>query len=332
MNTHLKTRRKSLSTLGALAMLGAGIDAARPAMAQSYPVRPVKLVVAFPPGGVADVWARAMAPSLQEALGQPVMVENRSGANGNVAAESVAKSAADGYTLLLCSTGIETVNPLILPKTSFDAVKELQPVALLGNIQLFLVTKPGLPAANVKELVGHARANVGKLSYGSAGSGSTPHLAGELYKQATNTFATHIPYRGAAPALQDLLAGQIDFFFDPGIAFPHVRTGRIKMLAVASGRRSALFPDVPTMAEAGYKGVEADTLFGVWAPAGTPADIVNRLNRELNKSLALASVKQRFAAVGSEATPVSISEFKERIRAEGQLFGGIIKSRKIQPD
>lgn len=300
--------------------------------AQSYPTRPIKIVVAFPPGGVADVWARSIAPSLQESFGQPVIVENRSGANGNVAADSVSKSPGDGYTFVLSTTGIETVNHLILPKTSFDAGKDLKPVAVLGDIKLFLVTKAALPPTNVKDFVSYAKANVGKLTYGSAGSGSTPHLAAELFKQSAGVFATHIPYRGAAPALQDLLAGQIDFFFDPGISFPHVRTGRLKMLAVASGSRSVLFPEVPTLTELGMKDVEADTIFGLWAPSSTPDDIINRMHREVNKALSLPATKQRFNSVGGDATPLAIADFKAKIRAEAVRFGAIIQSRKIQAD
>jgi tripartite-type tricarboxylate transporter receptor subunit TctC len=205
-------------------------------------------------------------------------------------------------------------------------------VAMLGIIQLFLVTKQALAPNNCKEFLAYAKANVGKLSYGSAGSGSTPHLAGELFKQSAGVFATHIPYRGAAPAMQDLLGGQVDFYFDPGIGIPHVRAGRLKMHAVASRKRSALFPEVPTLLEAGIKDVETDTIFGLWAPASTPVDIVSRINREVNKSLELAAVKQRFKDLGGEATPVSVAEFKSRIAAETSVFGAVIRSRNIKAD
>jgi tripartite-type tricarboxylate transporter receptor subunit TctC len=325
-------RRAVLKQGAAVGVATLATIAAPRAFAQSYPSRPIKIVVAYPPGGVADVWARSIAPSLQESLGQPVIVENRSGANGNVAADSVSKSPGDGYTFVLSTTGIETVNHLILPKTSFDATKDLRAVAVLGDIKLFLVTRATLSSTNVKDFISYAKANVGKLTYGSAGSGSTPHLAAELFKQSAGVFATHIPYRGAAPALQDLLANQIDFFFDPGISFPHVRSGRLKMLAVASGSRSVLFPDVPTLTELGIKDVEADTIFGLWAPSSTPDEIVNRMHREVNKALGLPAVKQRFNSVGGDATPVAISDFKDKIRAEGLRFGAIIKSRKIQAD
>jgi tripartite-type tricarboxylate transporter receptor subunit TctC len=322
----LFTRRQALITSAAAATL------AQPSVwAQAFPAKPVRIVVGFPPGGVADVFARSIQPSLQEALGQPVLVENRAGANGNLAADVVAKAVGDGYTLVLSSTGIESVNPILLPK-AFDIGKDLQPVAMLGLIQLFLVTKQALPPNNFKEFVAYAKANVGKLSYGSAGSGSTPHLAGEMFKQNAGVFATHIPYRGAAPALQDLLGGQIDFYFDPGISFPHVRAGRLKMHAVASRKRSALFPNIPTLYEEGVKGVEADTLFGIWAPASTPADIVGRLNREINKSLALPAVKQRFKDLGGDATPMSPADFKAKIAIETILFGSLIRARNIKAD
>ena len=324
--THITRRQALVATTAAASSL------AQPAAwAQTYPNKPVRIVVGFPPGGVADTFARSIQPSLQEALGQPVVVETRAGANGNLAADQVAKSAGDGYTLCLSSTGIESVNPLMLPK-SFDVSRDLQPVAMLGIIQLFLVTKQALPPNNFKEFLAYAKTNVGKLSYGSAGSGSTPHLAGELFKQSAGVFATHIPYRGAAPAMQDLLSGQVDFYFDPGIGFPHVRAGRLKMHAVASRKRSALFPEVPTLLEAGIKDVETDTIFGLWAPASTPADVVNRLNREINKSLELAAVKQRYRDLGGEATPVSVSEFKSRIAAETAVFGSVIKARNIKAD
>lgn len=329
MTIHITRRSALRSTAGVAAALALPSVFAQ---AQAFPNKPVRLVVAFPPGGVADVFARTIQPSLQESLGQPVVVENRAGANGNVAADFVAKSPGDGYTVVLSSTGIETVNPLLFPTMPFNPQRDLTHVAMLGKIQLFLVTRQNLAPNTLAEFVSFARANPGKLSYGSAGSGSTPHLAGELFKQAAGVFATHIPYRGAAPALQDLLAGQIDYYFDPGIAFPHVRAGRLKMLAVASSKRSAQFPNVPTVAEGSFKGVDADTMFGVYAPSATPADVVARLNRDINRALALPSTRERFAGVGGEPTPVSVAEFKAAAATEAQVFGAIIKARKITPD
>ena len=318
--------RRSLLAIALIAACGGLTVQAQTA----WPSRPVKLVVAFPPGGVADVMSRVVSQPLSEALGQPVIIENRAGANGNVAADAVAKAPADGYTLLVATTGIESANPFLFGKMPFDPGKDLAHVAALGRIQLFLVTRPSLPVKDTKEFVAFAKANPGKLSYGSAGAGSTPHLAGELFKQQAGFYATHIPYRGAAPALQDLLAGQIDYYFDPGISFPHVRTGKLKMLAVASNKRSALFPDVPTLAEVGYPGVEADTWFGVYAPAGTPPEVIARLNRDLNKALATPAVKARILDVGGEATPMSPAEFKGIAQAETKVFGALIKARGIK--
>ena len=261
-----------------------------------------------------------------------MVIENKGGANGNVAADAVAKAPADGYTLLVSTTGIESVNPFVFTKMPYDPQKDLAPVAMLGRIQLFLVTKPGLPVKDAREFVALAKTHPTPLSYGSAGPGSTPHLAGELFKQQAGFPSTHIRYRGAAPALQDLLASQLDYYFDPGISFPHVRTGKLKMLAVASNKRSALFPDVPTLGEAGYKGVEADTWFGVYAPAGVPAEVVARLNPEINKALAVAAVKARFTDVGGEATPMSPAEFKSVAQTETRVFSALIKASGIKLD
>lgn len=327
----LITRRQAIKATAATTAIAASLAQSAAWAQQAFPNKPIRIVVGFPPGGVADVFGRSIQVSLQESLGQPVLIENRAGANGNLSADLVAKSAGDGYTLCLSSTGIESVNPLMLPK-SFDIGRDLQPVAMLGTIQLFLVTKQALPPTNFKEFLAYAKANVGKLSYGSAGSGSTPHLAGELFKLNANVFATHIPYRGAAPAMQDLLGGQIDFYFDPGIGIPHVRAGRLKMHAVASATRSSLFPEIPTLSEVGVKGVETDTIFGIWAPASTPPDVVARLNREINKALGLAAVKQRFKDLGGEATPSSVAEFKAKITAETGTFGSVIRSRNIKAD
>jgi len=300
------------------------------AAAADYPDRPIKLIVPFAAGAGTDAVARFTAQKLEEQLKQPVVVENRVGASGAIGTQAVAQAPADGYTLLLSTTGIESVNPFLFAKMPYDPGKDLAHVAALGRIQLFLVTKPSLPVKDTKEFVAFAKANPGKLSYGSAGAGSTPHLAGELFKQQAGFYATHIPYRGAAPALQDLLASQLDYYFDPGISFPHVRTGKLKMLAVASNKRSALFPDVPTLGEVGYKGVEADTWFGIYAPAGVPAEVIARLNRDINKALAVASVNVRFLDVGGEATPMSPAEFKGIAQAETKVFSALIKERGIK--
>ncbi|MDE2616514.1 MAG: tripartite tricarboxylate transporter substrate binding protein [Burkholderiales bacterium] len=302
------------------------------AQAQSYPTKPVKVIVSFPPGGVADVLARMVAAPLQDVLGQPVVVENRAGSGGNIGADAVAKSPADGYTLLMSSGGTVSVNPHIYPKMPFDPNKDIVPVASVARVAVFLVAKSNLPVNSAKEFVSYLKANPGRLSYGSPGNGSSPHLAGEMFKSMTGTFAVHVPYRGAAPALNDLLAGQIDFAFDPGIGLSHVRAGRLKLLAVGSPKRSPLFPDTPTLEEVGLKDFDADTYFGFYAPAGTPGPIVSRLNTEINKILNTPATRERIAGLGGEAAPMSPQQFAAKAAGDSKRFGALIRERKITGD
>jgi tripartite-type tricarboxylate transporter receptor subunit TctC len=244
----------------------------------------------------------------------------------------VAKSPADGYTLLMSSGGMVSVNPHIYPKMPFDPAKDLEPVAAAARVLVFLVSKPALPVNNIAELISYIKANPGKLSYGSAGSGSSLHLAGEMFKSQAGLFAVHVPYRGAAPALVDLLAGQIDYYFDPGIGLNQVRAGKLKLLAVGSPKRSPLFPDVPTLSEAGLTGFDADTVFGFYAPSGTPAPVVARLNREINRILATPALKDRMASLGGEAMAMTPGEFAAKASEDSKRFGAIIKERQISPD
>ena len=241
------------------------------------------------------------------------------------------KAAPDGYTFLLSPTSVETANPSLF-KSPISPATDLTPVAGIGRTQMYLVAKPGLAVNDAKELVALATANPGKLSYASAGAGTPPHLAAELFKQKTSTFVTGIPYRGAAPALQDVIGGQADYVFDPGIAFPHIRAGSVKLLAVASAKRSPFFPDVPTLAEQGIKGAELDIWFGLWAPNGTPPEIMVRLNRGLAKALALPNVKQRFADLGAEPIAVDNAEFRKLLADEGKTLTALIKDRNIVLD
>ena len=321
---HSLTRRTTL--------LLAALSLSTAAVAQSWPAKPIKLVVNFPPGGAADQIARAIGTPLAEALGQPVVVENRGGANGNLGGEVVAKSPADGYTLLMSSGGMVSVNPHIYPRMPFDPAKDLTPVASAARVLVFLVARNELPVNNIQEFLTHVKTNPGRLSFGSAGNGSSPHLAAEMMKRQAGLYAVHVPYRGAAPALQDLLAGQIDFYFDPGIGLNQVRAGKIKLLAVGSLKRSPLFPQVPTLEEAGLKGFDADTVFGFYAPTGTPADVVARLNREINRILGTPAVKDRIQALGGEALPLTPAEFGARAQDDSRRFGAIIRERKITGD
>lgn len=319
--------------LVALALLPAALAAAPAALAQAYPTKPVRVVVSFPPGGAADTIARAVATPLEQALGQPVIVENRSGANGNIAGEFVTKQPADGYTLLMSSGGTVSINPHLYAKMPFDPTKDLVPVASAARVLVFLMVNPTkVPVNNAKDFLAYVKANPGKLSFGSPGNGSSPHLATEMMKTQANVFASHIPYRGAAPALNDLLGGQLDFMFDPGPGLQHARTGKLKLLAVGSPKRSPQFPDVPTMEEAGLKGFDADSYFGFYAPAGTPASVVAKLNAEINKVLASKPFQDRMAAIGAIPAPMTPAEFGDRAKSDSVRFGALIKARNITGD
>ncbi|MFZ2388903.1 MAG: tripartite tricarboxylate transporter substrate binding protein, partial [Polaromonas sp.] len=285
----------------------------------------------FAPGGTTDVMARVMAQSLSEALGQTVLVDNKPGVGGNVAATEVIRAPADGYTFLIAPTSVETANPYLFKQTVSPA-KDLTPVAGVGRSQMYLVVKPQSTFKDAKEFVAYARANPGKLSYASSGSGTPPHLAAEMFKRVTGIFATHIPYRGAAPALQDVMAGQVDYLFDPGIAFPHVRSGKVRMLAVAGANRSSFFPDVPTLAERGFKGAELDIWFGMWAPKGTPPDITARMVREVAKALSLPATKTRYESLGAEPVGLGNAEFKSLLTSETKMLSALIKDSKINVD
>ncbi|HRH90196.1 MAG TPA: tripartite tricarboxylate transporter substrate binding protein [Rubrivivax sp.] len=302
------------------------------AHAQAWPSKPLKVVVNFPPGGAADQIARAIQPGLQTALGQPVVVENRAGSGGNVGGDAVAKSPPDGYTLLMSSGGMVSVNPHIYAKMSFDPAKDLMPVAAAARVLVFLVVRTENPARDFRAFIADLKANPGQRSFGSPGNGSSPHLATEMMKARSGTFAVHVPYRGAAPALTDLLGGQIDFLFDPGIAIPHVKSGKLRMLAVGSPQRSPLFPDVPTLDELGLVGFDADTIFGFYAPAGTPEAVVARLNSEINRILATPALQERIQALGGVPAPMSPAQFAAKAAEDSRRFGAIIKERRISGD
>jgi tripartite-type tricarboxylate transporter receptor subunit TctC len=314
------TRRTALAWIAGLSTTGtAGAQ-------QDYPSRqPIKLVVNFPPGGAADVMGRALAQAMGESLKQQIVVENKPGANGNLGADAVAKSPNDGYTLLMSSGGAITVNPFLYTKMPFDVDRDLVSVASVARVLVFLVTHPSVPANNVAEFIAYAKANPGKLSYGSAGIGSSPHLAGEMFKRQAKFDAQHVPYKGAAPALNELLAGQVQFMFDPGPGLKHAKDGKLKLLAVGSPKRSSLLPDTPTLAEAGMTGFDADTVFGVYAPGGTFAPIVRLLNDEVNKALANPKVVQVIQGLGAEVMALTRNEFVAHQRRDRERYGAFIK-------
>lgn len=323
--TFIPARRRLLQAAAALCAAGA----LAPVLAQDpWPSRPIRLVVGFPAGGTTDVMARVVAAPLQKALGQPVIVDNKPGASGNLGVGEVAKAPADGYTLMVAPISVQTANPYLF-KPALNPGRDLQPVVSIGHAQLYLVARKDLPVKSANELVQMAKASPGKLSYGSGGAGTQMHLVGELFKQQAEIDVVHVPYRGAAPALQDLMAGQIDYYFDPASGFQHIREGRAKLLAVTGSQRSPFFPDTPTLTELGIKGVELGNWFGVFAPAATPPEVVARIGHEVAKAVALPEVKQRFAELGGEPRALDAAAFRQTIADETKLLSALIKARQI---
>jgi tripartite-type tricarboxylate transporter receptor subunit TctC len=326
----LKFKARALAR-AAVALLAVACAAAQAQTAAAWPAKPIRVVVGFAPGGSTDVMARILSQSLSESLGQAVVIDNKPGASGNIAASEVVRAVPDGHTFLIAPTSVETANPSLF-KSSVLPSRDLQPVASVGRTQMYLVAKPQTEAKDVRGLVALAKAKPGTLSYTSAGPGTPPHLACELFKKATGTYITHIPYRGAAPALQDVLSGQADFVCDPGIAFPHIRSNKVKLLGVVSAKRSPFFPDVPTVGEQGFPGADLDIWFGMWAPNGTPPEVVARMSRELGKALAQPAVKSRYGDLGAEAIAMDTAQFRQLLQDEGKLLSALIKEQKISVD
>jgi tripartite-type tricarboxylate transporter receptor subunit TctC len=313
------------------ALLAAGAAAPSLALAQTEwkPAKPVRMIVNFPPGGAIDVVARAVAGPMSTALGQQVVIDNRGGAGGLIGSELAAKATPDGYTILLSSGSAQAILPLLTKKMPYDAMKDLVPVAAGARLGLFLVTRSEMPFKDFAGLLEHARKNPGRLTFGTPGNGSSPHIAGEMLNSLAGIATLHVPYKGSAAALTDLLAGNIDFVFDPGIAFEHVRAGRLRLLGVGVLRRTSLFPDAPTLHELGLKGFDAGTTHGFWAPAGTPKAAIDRYNREINRALALPAVADAIRTVGAEPTPMLPAEFGALTRADKARYEKIIRERKI---
>ena len=326
-------RQQFLRGAAALAAsLAVGLPATALAQAAWPAAKPIRLIVNFPAGGSPDVVARAVAAPLSAALGQQVVVENRSGAGGILGADAAAKATPDGYTFLLSSGSAMAIVPLITPKLPFDPAKDLVPVAAGARLELFLVVRSDLPINTYADFIKYAKANPGKLTYGTPGNGTSPHIAGEMLKSQAGIFTVHIPYRGSAAVMQDLLGGQVDYSFDPGIAFPHIKSGKLRLLAVGSAKRSPLYPGTATLAELGLTGFDTGTTHGFWAPAGTPQPIVDRLNAEINKALALPAVADAIKGLGAEPTPMSPAAFGQVIRSDLQRYSVIVKERKITAD
>jgi tripartite-type tricarboxylate transporter receptor subunit TctC len=298
----------------------------------TYPSKPITWVVPFPPGGAMDVMARTLGDKLSQSMKQPVVVENRPGAGGSIGSGVVARSAPDGHTIMIVSIG-HAVNPSIYPKLSYDATRDFEPVSLVGIVPNILVAHPSLKANNVKELIALAKAEPGKLSYASAGNGTTVHLAAELFNSMAGLDILHVPYKGSAPAVTDLMGGQVNIMFDSvSSAKPYIQSGKLKALAVTTSKRSSIFPNVPTMAEAGLPGYELSGWYAVFVPAKTPKPIVDRLNAELVKALKQDDVRARFTQIGAEPVGSSPQQLANTLKTETARWAKIVRERNIKAD
>ena len=303
--------------------------AAGTAFAQPFPSGPVKLIVPYPPGGATDIIGRALAQAMSESLGQPVVVDNRPGANGAVGSDIVAKSAPDGYTIGLGGSSTHVLNPLLY-KLAYDPVKDFAPLGIVATTNFVILVNPQSPARTLQELLVSLKANPGKASYASFGNASAGHLAGELFKSMAGIDMVHVPYKGAAPAQTDLMAGHIGLMFSDMSGMPLVKSGKLRALAMTGGRRSSTFPDIPTVAEAGVPGYEVGGWFAVYAPAGTPAPIVERLNRELTRALAVNDLRERLIGLGLEPAPGTPRELATRMQKDRETWQKVIVEANIK--
>lgn len=318
---------------GMLALCLSTVIIGVPASAQTYPTKPIHIVVPLPPGGSNDVLARILAQKMSESFGQPVIVENKPGAAGNIATDFIAKAEGDGYSIAVAPNQTVAVNPVLYPKLPFDVSRDLTGIALLGRVPMVLVVSPSKVAAtSVAELVALAKANPDKLSYASAGSGSPQHMAAEVFKSMTGTRITQIPYKGSAPALVDLLGGNVDMMFCPiNSALPHIRSGKLRALGTSGAKRVELLPKVPTIAET-LPNFESDIWIGMVAPAKTPPAIINKLNAELRRSLALPDVQGKLAEQGIYAETSTPLEFTRLITSDQKRWAEVIRTANIKPE
>ncbi len=303
------------------------------AAAQAFPSKPVKLVIPFPPGGSLDNIGRLIAQKLSEAWGQQVVIENKPGAGGNIGADLVAKSPADGYAVVMGALSTHAVNPNLYAKMPYDAAKDFAPISLVAITPNVLIVNAAMPVTSVKEMIAYAKANPGRTNFGSGSNGSAGHLAGELFKLETGTDVAHIPYKGGAPALQALLAGDTQFMFDNlANAMAQVKGGKVRAIAVTTAQRSKLAPDLPTMAEAGMPGFDISTWFGLLAPAGTPPDVIAKWNADVVKVLNSPDVREKMFAQGAEPSPQTPAEFASFIAREREKYARIVKASGAKVD
>ena len=314
-------------------LAASAVMVALPVAAQSYPERPIRLVVPFPPGGGSDITGRVIAQKLGEALGQQIIVDNRGGAGGNIGTDIVAKAVPDGYTICMALSGPFSINGSLLGKLPFDPLKDFALITLAGATPNLLVAHPSVSVQTVKELIALAKASPGRINFASSGLGTPAQLAGELFNTMAGVKLTHVPYKGAAPALTDLLAGQVQLMFSTmPPALPHVKAGKLKAIAVTSAKRSLTTPELPTIAEAGLPGFEAITWYGMAAPAGTPKPIIARLNTEVVRLLQVPEVKERLLATGTEVAGTSPEQFAAYIKSETVKWAKVVKESGARVD
>jgi tripartite-type tricarboxylate transporter receptor subunit TctC len=301
--------------------------------AQPYPSKPILFVVPYPAGGPLDSVARLLGQKVSESTHQPVIVDNKPGAGGNIGADAVAKAPPDGYTILMGAVATHAINPTLYASIPYDPIKDFIPVTQIASTPNVLVVNPAVPAGNVREFIAYAKANPGKLNFGSGSTGSAGHLAGELFKAMAGIDMTHVPYKGAAPAMNDLIGGQIQLMFDNlASSLAQVRAGKVRALAVTTAKRSALAPELPTIAESGLPGFDINTWFGIFVPARTPHEIVERLHAEFTKALAAPDIRERMLNLGAEPVGGSSAEFVAYIRAESGKYARIIKASGARAD
>lgn len=301
------------------------------AWAQAYPTRPVRIIVPVPPGGALDILARLMGQWLSERLGQPFVIENRAGAGTNIGVEAVVRAPADGYTLLLIP-GSVTVNATLYEKLNFNFIRDIVPIAMISSLPLVMEVNPSVPASTVAEFIAYAKSNPGKISMASSGNGTPQHVAGELFKMMTGVDMLHVPYRGGAPALTDLIGGQVQVMFSPlPESIESIKAGKVRALAVTTAARSEALPELPTVADS-VPGFEAGTWQGIGAPKNTPAEIVERLNREINAALADPKIKAHLAVLGSVPMPMSPANFEKMIVAETEKWAKVIRAANIKAE
>ena len=322
-------RRTSNLALLALALL---LPVAGDALAQAFPTKPVRIIIGFPPGGGIDIVARIMAPKLSEALGQPVIVENKPGAGGVLGTDFVAKSAPDGHTIFFGTTGNISINPVFIPNLPFNMDRDLTPLTQVSSVSFLLYVNPSLPAKNLAELIAYAKANPGKVNFYSSGNGGLPHLAGELLNAMAGISTVHVPYKGSAPGLNDLIGGQVQYGFDAvAIGLPHVKGGRLRALATTGPARLAILPEIPAANET-LPGFEAVNWYGMLVPAGTPRDVIARLQREIVKVMAMPEIREKLIAQGTDPVGSSPEEFGAFMKSEATKWSRVIKGANIKPD